>query len=371
MKSKDKINLLEIGMVILIFIFITKISSIVQLNSFIENSLIAVSLVLISTNIFHKKMSTKVIIINAIFIIFGLISYLNTGQSIVLELIIISLSIRRSDFIREISFMYKATLFFYVVHLVIFILLAISGKIDFFIDLYGRNRVSFGMIHPNLFSVYTFNLILMWSWLNYDRINIKSVVIIFAIFSILFIFTDTRTTYAIGIIFIIMMSILKKKQQSRGFELLSRYLFPSLLVIFGILTFYYTKNVSFINVLDKILSGRIHLSSYGLNHYGFSPFGQKIQKDIVWDSYWRLNSITFDNLYSYLAFNIGYFWIFALILLTHAVKKQNPKNYLYIMLFSIYSVTEVHTINCFYFFPVLLFSVIDKERIKLSMETRK
>jgi hypothetical protein len=84
--------------------------------------------------------------------------------------------------------------------------------------------------------------------------------------------------------------------------------------------------------------------------------------DIVvkWDPYWRFNSITFDNIFTYLLVSQMVWLIVISILFYRCAKKGSNKDCIYILAWAMYGITEVHGINPFLFFPLLIISTLMK-----------
>ena len=130
----------------------------------------------------------------------------------------------------------------------------------------------------------------------------------------------------------------------------------------------YTTGHSIVRFLDTMLSNRIKLGAYGFANYGITMFGDNMMNNIVvWDSYWRLNSHTFDCLYSYLAMNQGLIWlIISSVLFFALAKKSDMKINICIIVWAFYGITEVHGLNGYQCFPVLLLVLLFNHKKVIS-----
>jgi hypothetical protein len=108
--------------------------------------------------------------------------------------------------------------------------------------------------------------------------------------------------------------------------------------------------------MDTFLNARIRLGAYAYNRYGLTILGRNfLSFHAVWDEKWKLNWFTFDCTYSYLMINMGVIWIvfIALIFWKLADYKSNKVN-IAIVVWSLYAVSEVHALNSFLCYPILL-----------------
>lgn len=117
--------------------------------------------------------------------------------------------------------------------------------------------------------------------------------------------------------------------------------------------------------VNALLSDRIKLGAYGVSHYGYSFLGQKVAKtNIVWEAEWGFNGFTFDNIYTYLAVNQGIIWILLLsVLFYYLAKKEDLKTSIFIIIWALYGITEVHGLNGFISFPILLVVSLFEHRV--------
>ena len=111
--------------------------------------------------------------------------------------------------------------------------------------------------------------------------------------------------------------------------------------------------------MDKLLSARIRLGAYAYNNYGISLLGQDMNDiNVIWDSFWQLSGFTFDCTYTFLMINQGIIWLFIIIVAFYFLAKRGTEQvWVMIIAWSLYAVTEVHGLNSFKCFPILLIAM--------------
>lgn len=87
--------------------------------------------------------------------------------------------------------------------------------------------------------------------------------------------------------------------------------------------------------------------AYVMDKYGFSLLGQKIDdKNIHWNSLYKITHFTFDDSYSYLVVNQGALW-FVVIEIRFFIIAKNGDNYIYIIIWVLLGITEIHGLDCY------------------------
>jgi len=350
-------NLPEISIYLLGIIFFIKATTLINIGNTIENIIIAIVSIILVIHIILSKYNLKSLLFCLLLSILALYTSLITEQSSILEMVLLIIAVRNYDINRVIEIIYRLSKHLLLIHLIIYAVLLLWGQQEFFTLYYGRFRASFGFIHPNLFSIYVFNIMLMWAWLNYEKFNNKNLLVILLIMTLVYMVTNTRTAYIINI-FILLTLYLSKKGKYPG-AIFTGSLFPIISLLMLLFSKLYYDGNNIILTINELLSGRIKLGAYALSNYGPTLLGQNIKfSDITWDPKWGLNSFTFDSLYTYLLFCIGIVWLLIIIVLIYKVSKKSEKSRIFILAFVLYSITEIHPLNCFYLFPILLFSTI-------------
>ena len=96
--------------------------------------------------------------------------------------------------------------------------------------------------------------------------------------------------------------------------------------------------------------------------------------EVRWDQYWGITNHTFDNIYSYLMVNYGVVWICILaVMFVLVAKKGEEKDKILVFLWALYGTTEVHVLNPYLFFPIVLAAKhnLSQKSIRPSKETKE
>ncbi|QHQ59959.1 hypothetical protein Ana3638_03485 [Anaerocolumna sedimenticola] len=319
------------------------------------------SVVCFVISIVQERFSIKTLLLYGIVTLVSLFSVLKTGNYGFLITIIVCLAIRGQYLDKIFTLIFKLQFFFFVVHTCIAVLLFILGNLSLVLLINGVDRYCFGFRHPNSFSIYLFNLLILWTWLNYEKIKIKHIFGIFFVALVAMYFTKTRTSFIITIFFCMLLLVSKTKYSFKNLmNIIAKFIVP---ICAGVTLFFVKLILSgniFAMSINTLLTGRIKLGAYGVSHFGYSLFGQDITKyNVVWDSEWGLNGFTFDNLYTYLAVNQGLVWIGMLSGLFYLLaKKGDLKISVFIIIWALYGITEVHGLNGFNCFPIFLVALL-------------
>ena len=358
--SFPKINgLLQLGLLLTVLKISLGFSEVVFYNTTIDNILTVVCSIIFAAVILQENYSMKALAIYAIIAVISLYSAIVTRQYGFLITVLTCLAIRGEDFDSVIRHIYLYELLFLIVHCAVAsVSIALTGE-HLGMIVGSKFRYKFGFGHPNTFAIYFFSIILMWCWLNYKKIRVKNIITIYALSLAVFYFTFSRTlliaaTILCGLLLIAYIS-------KRGFviELAGKYSTLLMAIIMFLLCFTY-KSGNPVNIaLDALLSGRIKLGAYAYNQVGITWFGQPIIQDVQWDSIWGLSYHTYDCAYTVLAMQYGLIWLVVVCLSFYRIaKKGDIKTSIFIIVWALYAVTEVHPLNCYLSFPILLVSQI-------------
>ena len=234
----------------------------------------------------------------------------------------------------------------------------INGGInDFF-----SKRYRFAFLHPNVLGGYAFNLIILWGWLNYKRIKKIHLLIISLVNIAILVIVGSKTAFFDIFIFVILILLFgNRKKNSKILNCIAGFIFPFLFIFtYFLLKGYLTGNAVSL-FFNTLLSNRIHIGAYSLLKYGVSLWGQYIELGIRDHSNKNLiiDSLTFDNLYSYLLINIGImFAVLISALVFVLVKKGNNKISIFIIVWALYGVSEIQGLYMLRCFPLLLLAFL-------------
>ena len=344
------------------------VSGILPQNAALDNLVIVVGLGSFIFAILQQNYSVNTLLKYALVTVISLCSTLASGQSVIIITVITILAIRQLDFTSIISKIRIWSTWFLCIHSIYFVSSYFVGKAQLFTsDGQGRVRASFGFGHANSFSIYIFNIILMWIWEKYDDLSWKDVITIAVIETVLFRLTDSRTSYFCVIVFLLLLVLILYRKLPLGWvNGLAKFIFPVLSILCLLSYKVLLKGNIVVGLVDKALTGRITLGAYALQKYGLTFLGQKMNfGSMTWTPEWKLNFFTLDCTYTSLWINIGWLWIIVLFACFFILaKKREVKISVFIIMWALYAISEVHGLDAYLCFPILMISTLLNNRNK-------
>ena len=249
-----------------------------------------------------------------------------------------------------------------VLHTIAVLILALVGEINLFIFDRGQLRATFGFGNPNTFSVYIFNLILMWLWLNFKKINTSQLFLTGCFGLVIVLMTKTRTMLIDIIVLLFLCYLFRFSWFDKISSFIAKICIPILFTFIWGTVLLYQRGSMIAYVIDSLLNARIKLGAFALDHFGISILGQYLLDfQIVWDETWGLNNFTFDCIYTYLMVNQGVIWLILLAFIFYKLAKLNSgKVNIFLIVWALYGVTEVHGLNGFLCMPIFLSAFVFK-----------
>ena len=180
-----------------------------------------------------------------------------------------------------------------------------------------------------------------------------------------YIMTRSRTGLLLHIVILLLVYFAQQKT-----PLMTKLIDPFLVLMFPALSmFIYWVQGQFLSgnraalLIDEIMTGRIKYAAYAFTRSGTSWLPRYLDYvetgKVSWTQEWNLNTFTFDNLYSFLFVQMGMIWIVVFSAVMFLVRrKANFKIKVFLLMWIIFSMVEVHGLNCFKFFPLLLLSTL-------------
>lgn len=361
---------MDLGLLLFVFKTGFDVSGILPHNAILDNITIIVGLGAFIISILQQNYSAITLFKYALVTVLSLCSTVASGQSVIIVTVVTILAIRQLDFTRVINKLRIWSTWFLCIHSLYFMALYFLGNAQMFsTDAQGRVRASFGFGHANTFSIYLFNIILMWVWEKYEKLAWKDIAKIFLIETVAFMLTNSRTSYLCVIVFILLlMLILYRKLPLKWLNKVAGLIFP----VLSILSLFSYKlllggNIP-IRLIDDALTGRITLGAYALQNDGLSLIGQKISfGKMTWTPEWQLNYFTLDCTYTSLWVNIGWIWIIILMVCFYMLAKRNEiKVSLFIIMWALYAISEVHGLDAYLCFPILMVTFLLDNQINIS-----
>ena len=337
-------------------------SNIIYYTDFIDSLLTAAAIIIFVAAMIRNKYSVKLFLLFALVGSLAFYSVTRSGNYGLLITVITCMAAYREDFNSVIKCIFSTELVFFLVHTGLAFVLSLLGFIDIrAVDVSRGFRYNFGFGHPNTFSMYFLNLVIMWAWLYYYSKKKKGKYLFYmlALTMVVYFFTQTRTMLFSAIVFYgLLLIINKENKKHKWLAVCASIIVPiCCFVMIAVSVIYATqlktsnKNM-LILALDRLLSTRVRLGAYGFANYGFTLFGQNLsERTVEWDQYWRLSA----DVYTYCAMNVGIVWpILIIILFYKLAKKSYDKVNIFIIIWALYAISEVHVLNGYMFFPILM-----------------
>lgn len=228
-------------------------------------------------------------------------------------------------------------------------------------------RVGLGIGHPNYLGLLILQVISIYMWLHWDEICTKKLILIIGASIITYVLTYSKT-FLITIMMLMLMYYIKEKKNVKKYSrIVAMWIFPLAALGMYILcrAFEYRETIGVMNYINMALTGRVNLGAFAISEYGVSLLGNDFNGIVGYDmvsNKWLWALFTFDSLYTQLMVNYGVLLLVVIAVLLYKLAYLNSdyKIHCIIIIFSLYSLTEMHGINVFSFFPLLLLSQIYK-----------
>lgn len=172
--------------------------------------------------------------------------------------------------------------YIYILLLILIIVLSLLGIIENWDYSQSKDRPTrwcLGYTYPTHTSSVLFMAILIYCYIQKERLNLIQIAILELANLWLFTYTDSRAAMMICAVIPIVFYLLKfRKKEFRKSILgwLQQWSFPLSAILIYAVTMAY-KATGFFAKLDIWLSGRLRYSYYSMNEYGIHLFGQKIE----------------------------------------------------------------------------------------------
>lgn len=164
-----------------------------------------------------------------------------------------------------------------------FLIIAVGSKIgiienwDFFTET-SRPRWGLGFTYPTHTSSALFSAVLLFCYVQKDKLKIWHIAVIEAVNYWVYTYTDSRAgAYLILIVPVAfyLLRYIHTPVRTSSFRGVLEFVFPICAAAIIILTIRY-NGAGLLQKLDQILSGRLRYSQYSLKEYGVHLFGQRI-----------------------------------------------------------------------------------------------
>lgn len=295
-------------------------------NIFHKGSLLLILLLAILC-VLSKKYKEKHLILTVVLLTLSLVSYKLSGNSdIFVSILVVMLAWKTNlDDILKIIFRIRFLVFTFVV------LLSLVGILDAgtIANSSAEKGILFGYAHANTFAGSAG--IILFLMFAIHRNNIKRIHICISIIADLLIFYFSRSRTFLVIVTVTILLILAMnlfKHFNRKVLKLSKYVLPILLLLLLMFIIFRFNNIApdFIDIIDKIMNGRILLSCMNLMYYPVTIMGQKVDLSLIaaTNKYYAL-----DNGFIFLLIHYGIvgFTVIGVLqqwAIVHCIKMKEP-----------------------------------------------
>lgn len=356
-------TLLRVGLLLMIIKVLLSALCFVEMPELADTFLsIAASMFLVGS-ILQKRYPLGILIVFACAVVLGLITSIRTGNLMIYIAIITCLAVCRENLERVTYFLMSWETFFIMMVMLLSFVLHLFG-IPMLTRMSGKMVYNFGFSHPNVCACFVANLFAMYLWLHYEDAKIKQLLTIFALEMLVGFVTDSRTGLIVSTFLMVSVLLFRGKQHSgKVIRFGAKYALPFLTVVFYALCKAYVSGNSLVLLLDKLVSGRIWLGAYSINRFGVSLLGINLTNVVVkWDEFWRLSGITFDNVYTYLLVT-QFVWLLVVSFLFYKIANRGTvKHCIFILSWALYGVAEIHALNPYMFFVILLVTCLSDRK---------
>lgn len=350
------------GFLFLYFRSLFSALSIISIPDFIDKIVFFAGIFFLCTYIAMKAyIYTKEKVLCCFVILIGLLTYLFSEQTAAFTFCVL---IAASYCVRDIRYVIKIWTFTSIICLsIILVLYGIVYLTDFsLIKIFRRSetdsyaRYSLFFVSPNMASAFITFIILAVLFLHFSNINFIDYGLSFLLLYIAYLITDSKTSFFLGIVGVLLLAIDKKICFAKRKILYTLTLISPLIQY--LLSFFFST-VLYDEKLNQVLTGRLALWRHAFEVYGIKLFGnpfsamkEKNQQGYV------LYFTTIDSFYvqSICIFGIV-FCLFFLYLYFNTVSLHPHDGSLPLLLvISLFGFSEVHVLNIFICFPILILS---------------
>ena len=367
MKQRELIvDMGKAAFVVLAFKVVATTSWLIPWNALADNLCIVFALCVVLVKLCTLTLPLSKLLTLAAAALFALYTCVSMGQYDLLITVIAICLLINEDIDDYIRLLFRIQSVLVIGHIVIALVLSLSGNDSLFWSRSdSRLRFNGGFVHANVLSSYILSCMLMFVWTRFRHITPNEWGAMAAVTVLSYAMTRTRTGLLMNILLLLLVYL--AQQDVRFLEKLIRpvllLLFPALAVLFYWAQEQYLNHNSIALLLDDLLTGRIKYAAYAFVRSGRTWLPRYLDYAetgiVAWTPEWNLNTFTFDNLYSFMFVQMGMVWIVIFSGIAAIVCfKSEFKVKVFMLVWILYAMVEVHGLNCFKFFPLLLLSTL-------------
>jgi len=367
MKRREIVaDLVKTAFIVLIVKVMASSSVIMPWNSFVDNVCIAFAICVLLAKVSRLTFTLGKLIILAFMSLVTMYTCLSMRQyDLMITLVAVCLLIDE-DLDAYVSLMFKTQAFILIGHVAVAGFLSLIGEADsYWIMTDDRLRFTGGFTHPNVLSCYTLSCMAMFAWIRFGRITSNQFSWLLCISVLSYALNRSRTGLLLNLFLLLLILVAQNEKQivEKTISIILFYIFPVLTAVVFWAQGQFQSGNRIALFLDELLTGRIKYAAYGYLRSGLTwlpRYLDYVDTGVVgWTPEWRLNTFTFDNLFSFIFIQMGMIWIGIITVMIAVVcKKFSLRNKVFILIWVLYGMVEVHGLNCFKFFPLILLTTL-------------
>lgn len=360
------VDLVKAAFIVLIVKVMATASRIMPWNSYLDNLCIVFAVGVMLAKICTLTFEFKKLIMLAAAALLTLYTCVALKQYDIFITVIVICLVMNEDLDEYITLMLKTQAIIIIGHIIVSGSRSLIGEgADYWRMTGDRLRFNGGFVHANVLSCYIMSCTLMFAWKRFGRITANQFAWMLCITVLAYIASRSRTGLMLNLFTLLIILLAQKENQLavKGTNALLPPLFPALTALFFLMQKWYVAGNRVAVILDKLLTGRIKYAAYAYIRSGVTWLPRYLDYAdsgvVSWTEEWNLNTFTFDSMYSFLFIQMGIVWVGLISLLIAVVcRKFDFKNKLFILIWVLYAIVEVHGLNCIKFFPLILLSTL-------------
>lgn len=250
-----------------------------RLTELTYKACILLSFIKIALDIIKEKYDLKTLFLTTFFSVLPCIWYMKTGNSSMFILWVFILAAKGIEFDKIIQYS-----FYINVYLMLFVVASsLFGIVEnrIYVRSNGEYRYSLGYQYTTNIANLYMHMIIMYVYWKKKKISIISIFVLMVINIAIYRLTDTRNAFGIVCLILIGAVILKYSDYFSRPHKWINYIYICSVPFFALVsvcaTALYNSNITWMNFMNGLFSGRLQLGKVGLEQYGIKLFGNKIE----------------------------------------------------------------------------------------------
>ena len=365
-RRENVVDLVKAAFVVLLVKVMASSSLLIPWNSFADNLCIIFAICVMLAKLFGLTMRLDRLMVLGVVAVLALYTCVSMKLYNLLVTVVAVCLLIDEDLEEYIPLMLKIQAYFLIAHVAVSGLMSLMGSADrFWFTADDRLRFNGGFSHPNVLSCYILSCTMMFAWTRFRRLTSGEFGWMVCITIASFLMSRSRTGLLLNL-FLLLIIFLTQKSHHRLEKAISAVLpllFPVCAAVIFLAQKRFVSGSSAAMFLNELLNSRIKLAAYAYHRSGVSWLPRYLDYAqsgrVSWTPEWNLNTFTFDCLYSFLFVQMGMIWIGIItVLIFVACRRFDFRNKVFLLFWVLFGIVEVHGLNCFMFFPLLLLSML-------------